>query len=57
MGMPLFPKVFRTALLAIELRLMTDGDNRQVDERVDIAACVVFADERNEERKQHLLVY
>ena len=49
--------MLRTSLLAIELRLVTDGDNRQVDERVDIAALVVFPDERNEERKQHLLVY
>ena len=51
------PKFVRAALLTIELRLVTDGYQREVDERIDVATRVVFADERNEERKQHLLVY
>ena len=42
------PKLVRTALFAIELRLVTDGDNRQVDQRIDVATRVVFADKRDE---------
>ena len=49
--------MFRTALLAIELRLVTDGNLCKVDERVNVTARVIFADKGNEERKQHLLVY
>lgn len=52
----LLPQCRVAPLDTIALRIVTDNLLREVNQRVDVAALVILADERDEQRQQHVAV-